>query len=567
MSAISAELALEISKFREGIKQANSALKSFKQSGEKEGSNLGKSIFSTFSSAAASIQPVLVASVTAAFAAASAVIAGGGILAAGVKQAFDLGGRLSDVAARLGTAAGKAQVLETAIANAGMEGESTATIINKMQDAIINAKDQASKKAAFQGLGLDIDQLKTMDSIDAFKNVGEAIGAIENPMERTKAAMEIFGRKGAELLVLFGDKGALDFAGEQVGRQAEIMTQVAGDFDRASDILGGMGKKVTGFFVGVGSKIVKDIMPALDALNKIDLAGLGERVGEVLSKAIKTVVAFFQEFSPEAAFKLGGDALILGVKTAVNFLWKGMFAVTTAFGELLIQSTKIGLQQFAILAKPEFWKGLMNTFVAIAITFGALLTMQVAAALKAFKQLPGLGRVIGNSDNAALNASNDLFKKAGEFTKKAGADFSPIVSEQLDQLGEAAGKVKDALIDGFKSQKGIFDTSKEQKSLANAVVRLGSRIATMSGQGAAAAAGAGGPGPASGPSRVAIGGIASAVNLIMGRSANEMILDETRKSNSVLESIDKHLDRIENNRQSNAKPAQPIVHNQTLKFA
>ena len=60
--------------------------------------------------------------------------------------------------------------------------------------------------------------------------------------------------------------------------------------------------------------------------------------------------------------------------------------------------------------------------------------------------------------------------------------------------------------------------------------------------------GVGGPVNAeAGKTRVAPGLFASAVNLIMGRSANELILDESKKQTARLESIDRKLGEMNRN--------------------
>jgi hypothetical protein len=68
----------------------------------------------------------------------------------------------------------------------------------------------------------------------------------------------------------------------------------------------------------------------------------------------------------------------------------------------------------------------------------------------------------------------------------------------------------------------------------------------------------GGPANAeAGKTRVAPGLFASAVNLIMGRSANELILDESKKQTAKLDSIDRKLGDM--NRNLEKPPSQRAV--------
>ena len=67
MAAITAELALEISKFQASLKQAQDHLRSFKAKTENTGRGLGSSLTSGLSEAVGGIGPMLVTGITTAF--------------------------------------------------------------------------------------------------------------------------------------------------------------------------------------------------------------------------------------------------------------------------------------------------------------------------------------------------------------------------------------------------------------------------------------------------------------------------------------------------------------------
>ena len=551
MAAITAELALEISKFQGALKQAQSQLSAFKGRSEQTGNGLGTSLTSGFSSAVARLGPALKTGIVAAAAGATAAITAMGV---GIKNAFDLGGRLSDVSARMGTTAGRAYVLETALANAGMAGESAATLVQKLQDQIATAV-QSGNNAKFEGLGLDPSELIGMDSISAFERIGEAIAAIENPMQRTQAAMEIWGRKGAELLVLFGDKGAMAFAKEQLGDQADVLDQSAADFDRASDILGGAFKKLQGFFVGLGSRLVDHLMPVFDAFNQLDLAGIGKRFGDAIVSAVQWVKAAWETIDFAMAGQLARDSLTLGFKSAVNLLYKSLVASFFAAVQMLVEQIKNVITLFSILTTANFWSGLGNVLLGLARSFGAILLEFIAQAIENLKRIPGVAALLGDADAFFRDVAEEARGMAGDDFAASGDALTPIFDQVGQRISEMFGNVADAFTDNFANAATIFDTQEEQDRLQDAARQVAerARLNAENPNPKAAQSPAGSPTPAppvgsSGEgSRVAPGMFASAVNLIMGRSANELILDETKKQTGKLESIDRKLGELNRN--------------------
>jgi len=79
MASITAELALEISKFQASLKQAQDSLRSFKGKTESTGAGLGSSLTSGLSEAVGGMGPMLITGITAAAAAAGATLAALGL--------------------------------------------------------------------------------------------------------------------------------------------------------------------------------------------------------------------------------------------------------------------------------------------------------------------------------------------------------------------------------------------------------------------------------------------------------------------------------------------------------
>jgi hypothetical protein len=103
--------------------------------------------------------------------------------------------------------------------------------------------------------------IKAMSPAEAFTAVGDAIGRLHNPMQQTAAAMEIFGRSGAQLLPVF--KNGLSETAREAERLGIILDQetiVAGD--KLGDTLD------TIHLVGMAllSKVLRPMVPAFTAV-------------------------------------------------------------------------------------------------------------------------------------------------------------------------------------------------------------------------------------------------------------------------------------------------------------
>lgn len=458
MAAITAEIALELSKLRDSTNKAVAEVKRMKTNMKREGDGLGAAIFGGLKTAAA----------TAAVAAGAAITAALVGTAAGLKNAFDLGGTLVDAAAQIGSTAGRVQVLRQAFENAGLGADSVAQTVNKMQKAMAGAAAGGKESGMFKSLGLDIAALMAMDPADAFSAVGAAIAKIDDPTKRAAASMEIFGRSGGRLLSLFRDGGGLSFAAEQLGKQSGLLDKSAADFDRASDIINGASRKIQGMFVGMGSEVVKALMPVLDEFNKLDLAGVGQKFGRAMTDAINYFRAAWESIDLTSGALLIGDALKIGFLEAVNALQKALGAVVYVAGV-----------QMAELAK------------------------DVAFALNPFGKPDGRGdRGEENIRQAAEDALNTpaLFDTAADR-----AALKSALQRIKDRASSITAQMKDAdLTKAFKDKQGDGSGagSKPKFEMAKPV-----------------------------------GLFQGAINLLMGRSVNELALDEAKKTNDLLKVI------------------------------
>lgn len=131
---------------------------------------------------------------------------------------------------------------------------------------------------AFEKLGIDVDRLKGKKPDEVFLLVADRLKAIEDPAERVRLAMQIFGRAGADLLpmLLKGADGIKTLMEEGVRLGATMSEQdaeAAGALNqnliRLSETIGGLIRKIGEGFVPVLNDVVKAMVPVMSGVQSV----------------------------------------------------------------------------------------------------------------------------------------------------------------------------------------------------------------------------------------------------------------------------------------------------------
>ena len=210
----------------------------------------------------------------------------GGVFAAGVVHAYNFGGEMQDMADRTGMPIGKLLVLTQALQDCGVEFEGLVPAVKKMNTALVAAA-KSGNASAFEQIGLSVQELLNKEPADQFEAVSKAISKLGSTAARTKAAVDIFGKAGVNMLSFFADGEAMQTARDSLGKQAGILEKNAAVFDRISDRLGRVGAKIRGFFIGAGAGLAGIADNLTAQFDKVDLAPFGEKVAAALKKAMK----------------------------------------------------------------------------------------------------------------------------------------------------------------------------------------------------------------------------------------------------------------------------------------
>ena len=454
--AFEAALNLDVTGFSNGIKKATAGVKSL---GTSLGSIAGGAIMAGLAAAAAAA----------------------GAAVAGMYSAMEAGGALVDLSEQTGIAIDKLMVLQTAFKQAGMSAEDVQPIINKMQKAIAGAATAGGPAAeAFQRLGLSSAELSGMGADEQLQAVGEAISKIQNPAQKTAAAMEIFGKSGGRALALFA-AGGLDDAAIAVGNQARLMRDNAGIFDRITDVLGTAGTKLQGLFVGMASEVAPMIFSAVEAFNSIDLSGLGQQIGSVIAIVLEA-------FSSGTLGTIVMESLTVAFVASANVLSSVLSAAIAGIMQYWIE-------WFSLLTSSDFWGGMLTTLVGIAQQFIGFMVSGIAKILAMWKDVPGVGTAAMKASEAASAYGAEVSARGAGNTSAGSAVLLPKLAGSAANIAEAAKAAYNSapqmeqssafgdLIDKLKTQASETQSATREKLTTEKPAGLGIEGITTSTKG------------------------------------------------------------------------------------
>lgn len=209
-------------------------------------------------------------------------------------QALDLGGRLNELSARTGETAGQLLILEQAFRDSGLSADQVGVAINKLQNFMAEAQAGGDAQTqAMQRLGISMADLAGKTPTQQMEVFAQAISKIEDPTQRAAIAGDVFGEKlGGRLLPLLTQfSPALDDAGTKVGSLADVMDENAAIFDQTGETIEAVQGKLAAFAAGILGETIPAIQGMGTAMEEVDAAGFGEKIGEMIAPSLRSVTA------------------------------------------------------------------------------------------------------------------------------------------------------------------------------------------------------------------------------------------------------------------------------------
>ena len=164
------------------------------------------------------------------------------------------------------------------------------TALGKLAQKIGEAREGSEKTSlAFTALGLDVNKLAEESAGNALKDIADAISKIPAPADRAAIAVELFGKRGRELVNMLdeGRDGIDKFVaeGERVG--AVLGDQQAKQLSEGEKAL----KELQAAWAGLWNELAEFVLPILKevAHAMTEIIAFGNKMAGVVRDAISTV--------------------------------------------------------------------------------------------------------------------------------------------------------------------------------------------------------------------------------------------------------------------------------------
>jgi hypothetical protein len=342
----------------------------------------------------------------------------------------------SKVAARLGMTYAEMAGLSLAGNLAGVSMDQIAAAATRADVAFIKAAGGSkTATAAFQAIGLSVENLNGLSAAERFDQIAEAIANLPTEAERAAAAVAIFGRAGADLLPLFSQgAGAIAAARAEAERFGLALTNTQGqNVEAMNDSF----TRAQSAIQGVIQQVVAYLAPAIESVTTAfsDLIGSvgGANIGQAIGDGILQGARFLAEI---------GDVVIQNFSGVFEYLsnvggqWAAVWDIAGRVGSL-----------FAGVGR--LLSGAFLTLVGVFSSIGqAILTAVRGAADALGFDTEGLDTALSALSGFNQQLSADI---AANFNA-AGENFSAVFAEGGAEAGEAiAGPLTRSLDDAIAS--------------------------------------------------------------------------------------------------------------------
>lgn len=375
-----------------------------------------------------------------------AAAAGVGALAALAGQGIRYVDAMTDVAAVTNMGVAAIIGLDYAATYAGSSSETMTAALTKMTVKIGElAAGSEGAVSAFGRIGLAAADLEGLGGADQFAKIADGIAALPTPAEQAAAAVQIFGRSGAELAPLLagGAKAIQDLAKE-------------------ADALGLTVNEVEAAKIG----------EAWDGVQKLGsaLQGLANQIAAQLAPYIISVSKGILDWAKSSQFAR------VAAGTLINLLIEGarFLGEQWDFFKLGISGLQIIFAEVGIVASQTFQQ-IIGWMIAAAKTFDIFGT----GAAEALESVQSAAKDMENSlQESSKEGMQQIIKdmKSGLGTGEAWANtlknlgkasqtpFLPNVSEFNKELGKASEKV-DQILESMRDRNATFGMSEIERQL------------------------------------------------------------------------------------------------------
>lgn len=373
----------------------------------------------------------LAAFATAAAAAATAIA---GLTAKGIENVS----RLNDIATAAGVAVEDYQALEAAFGLAGISSDQTKNALLKLNETIGEARSGNSAAAAsFAALGLNIEELQKLPADERMAQIADAIAGVGDSADQAKAATDIFGKSGMDMLAAFADggQGIRDTKKELKDLGITISTIDAAKVDAAGDSLDRMG----GIVSGISNRFAVELSPAISTFVDmlIDSAkesgGFGDGIKTASDIAVKAIAFVMNIFS---GLKRTVEIITVGIASAFIETWLSIkskaYEMVISISEYLNKIPGVNIDTSGLKKSND---EMLAQLQASRDSFGQVFLEPLAGDVYLEKVAARKA-----ADESAAQAAIDAEKKKSEAIKKIKTGGAGGEQEDPEKLKDAAFK-------------------------------------------------------------------------------------------------------------------------------
>ena len=191
--------------------------------------------------------------------------------------------RLGRLADQLGISFGFVQTLEEAGKRTDVSIEQLSGSFARLQNTLAGADEESKKAVAALGrLGVSVQEFSALSEEQRIELIGERLAQIEDPAQRSAAAIALFGRSGVQLLPFFRELPQAASDVERLGRAVtDLDRRRLADFGSGIDALGvatqGLSQSLLIPFAGLAERIAQTLASVTSGIT-----GILNPIGQVL---------------------------------------------------------------------------------------------------------------------------------------------------------------------------------------------------------------------------------------------------------------------------------------------
>jgi hypothetical protein len=346
------------------------------------------------------------------------------------------------LAERLGMTYGELAGLVHAGALVDVSMETIGNAATKADVAFVKAANGSKAAiAAFEAIGLSVEELNGMTAAERFDAIAEAIAQLPTEAQRAAAAVALFGRAGAGLMPLF-NQGAegIQAAREEAERFGLTLTNAqAGNVDAMGDAFDRAQQAIS----GVVQQIVAYLAPAIENVTTqfSDLIGAygGATIGQTIGDGILVGARYLAQI---------GDALIANLSSVWGYVsqvggqWNAVFDFGNRVAAFLsaVGSTLQAAFNIIILGI----SGPVQSLISAAQQIGQALGFDTSALDSALGAMESFNLSMVDSIDASAQAAADGFNTAFFGDEEATAAGEAIAGPLTTAIDTAVAAARDA---------------------------------------------------------------------------------------------------------------------------